>query len=73
MIKTYVGNTCLVVWLLFCLWVGVIIVDSQGVWLDWLTGNGLFTGFILLWVLVLFLGRFSIEWVVNKLWPEDGK
>jgi len=63
--KKYFGNSVLITWLLFCLWAGVITVETQG---DWLASNGLFTGFILLWVLVLFLGRFAFEWVINKLW-----
>ena len=64
--KTYVGNAILLLSFVFWMWVSITIMEVYG---EWIGTQGLFPAFILLSVLVIFLSRFSVEWVVNKLWP----
>ena len=61
--KKYFGNTALVVWLLFSIWVGVNILQSYG---ESIGAGGV--AYTIAWVLVIFAGRFAIEWLINKLW-----
>ena len=68
-IKSLVGSAILVMWLLFCLWAGTTVVMTYGEAM-FLTGINL-PAFMLLWVLVIFLGRFSIVWLIDKLWIKS--
>lgn len=64
--KNYFGNSVLIAWLIFGLWAGTKIVMTYGETMHNIGFN--LPAFMILWVLVIFLGRFSIEWVINKLW-----
>jgi hypothetical protein len=68
-IKSLVGSAILVMWLLFCLWAGTTLVIEYGEAM-FLTGINL-PAFMLLWVLVIFLGRFAIVWLIDKLWRSS--
>lgn len=61
--KKYVGNSVLVAWFIFGMWAGMEVFQSYGAVL-----GSLFPAYLMVWVLVIFQGRFAIEWVINKLW-----
>lgn len=67
-VKTYVGNTILVAWAIFCIWGGVIVVSTYGEIIQ--NNGGNFPLFIIIWLLILFAGRFGLEWLINKMWRE---
>jgi hypothetical protein len=64
--KKYVGNSILVLWFVFSLWAGVEILIEHGEKMHEV--NFPFVAFLLVWVLAMFIGRFFIEWGINKLW-----
>jgi hypothetical protein len=64
--KNYVGNSILIVWFLFCLWAGTTIVMTYGETMHNIGFN--LPAFMLIWILVIFSGRFALEWLINKLW-----
>lgn len=61
--KKFFGNSVLAGWFIFSLWAGVMIVKTYGEVL-----GSLFPLCIMLWILIIFQGRFAIEWLINKLW-----
>lgn len=69
MSKKYFGNTVLVLWLIFGLWAGMEVLQTYGEVL-----GSLFPLMLMVWVLIIFNGRFLIEAIINKLWveKEDG-
>jgi len=69
--KKYFGNSVLAAWLVFSLWAGMEIVLTYG---EIMHNSGFnLPAFMMLWLLVIFLGRFVIEWVINKLWRNNDK
>ena len=64
--KKYFGNSVLVAWLIFGLWAGMEILELYG---QTMYNIGFpFVAYMIAWILVIFFGRFAIEWVINKLW-----
>lgn len=67
--KKYVGNSVLAAWLIFGLWVGTEIVLTYGETMHNIGFN--LPAYMIAWIVVIFLGRFAIEWVINKLWRTE--
>jgi len=65
--KAIFGNSCLVAWLVFSLWMGMELVFFYG---ETMQEKFPFVAFLLVWVLAIFVGRFFIEWIINKLWKS---
>jgi hypothetical protein len=61
--KEITGSLILIVYLILGLWAGMEVLQSYG---DAL--GSLFPAYLMVWVLVLFSGRFAIVWLLNKLW-----
>jgi len=69
--KKYFGNSVLIAWLVFSIWAGMEIVLTYGEIMNNVGFN--LPAFMMLWLLVIFLGRFVIEWVITKLWRNNDK
>ncbi len=64
--KKYFGNSALIAWLIFCLWAGMEILELYG---QTMYNIGFpFVAYMIAWMVVIFFGRYAIEWVINKLW-----
>lgn len=66
--KVNFGNFVLGLWLVFGIYAGMLILESNGE----LIGS-LFSLYMVVWVSVVFFGRFAIEWIINKLWVTKDK
>ena len=66
--KANFGNFVLGLWLVFGIYAGMLILESNGE----LIGS-LFPLYIVNWIAVVFFGRFAIEWIINKLWVTKDK
>ncbi len=68
--KVFFGNSILIIWFLFGLWAGTELVVQYGERM--FSAYFSLPAYLIVWVLVIFLGRFYIEKVINKLWKTDG-